>query len=152
MKKKRSLEEKYPPSEPCACEVCLAYCRRPGWWTVKEAAEAIEAGFAARMMLELAPDRSFGVLSPAFKGNDAEFALQRHAGGGCTFLRDERCELYATGVQPLECRFCHHDRAGLGPTCHAALEKDWQTPRGRALVRRWCTLTGLCTRWGIDPI
>ena len=41
MKKKRSLEEKYPPSEPCACEICRAYCARPGWWTVEEARRAM---------------------------------------------------------------------------------------------------------------
>jgi hypothetical protein len=119
---------------------------------VKEAAKAVEAGHGTRMMLELSPDRSFGVASPAFKGNEGEFALQRHAGNGCTFLREGRCELHGTGLQPLECRFCHHDRVGLGPKCHADLEMDWQTPAGRALVRRWGTLTGLWAKWGIDPL
>jgi hypothetical protein len=152
MKRKRTLQDKYPPSEPCACEVCLAYCARPGWWTVKEAGKAITAGYASRMMLELAPDRSFGVVSPAFRGNEGEFALQRYAPNGCTFLREQRCELHGSGLQPLECRFCHHDRTGLGPKCHADLERDWQSPAGRALVRRWGALTGLWQRWGIEPL
>lgn len=152
MKRKRTLSERYPPSEPCGCEVCLAYCARPGWWTVKEAARALEAGYAGRMMLELASDRSFGVLSPAFRGNEREFALQRHAGNKCTFLREDRCELHGTGFQPLECRFCHHTRPGLGPKCHADLERDWQTPAGRGLVRRWGTITALWARWGIEPL
>ena len=42
-----SLREKYPPSPACACEVCLGYCIRPGWWTVEEAGRAVEAGYAA---------------------------------------------------------------------------------------------------------
>ena len=146
MKRKRSLAEKYPPSEPCGCEVCLTYCRRPGWWTVKEAAKAIDAGYGPRMMLELSPDRTFGVLSPAFKGNEANFALDLHANRGCTFLAENRCELYGSGHQPLECRFCHHDRRGLGARCHASLGRDWHTPAGQALVQRWGRLIGLWDR------
>jgi hypothetical protein len=146
MKRKRSLAEKFPPSEPCACEVCLTYCRRPGWWTVKEAAKAIDAGHAPRMMLELSPDRTFGVLSPAFRGNEANFALNLFASRGCTFLSDDRGELFGSGHQPLECRFCHHDRRGLGPRCHASLEKDWHTPAGQSLVQRWGRLVRLWDR------
>ena len=146
MKRKRTLADRYPPSEPCACEVCLGYCRRPGWWTVAEASKAIRAGYAPRMMLELAPDFSFGVVSPAFAGNEGDFALQKNARRGCTFLRDGRCELHGTALQPLECRHCHHDRPGAGPVCHAAIEGDWKTPEGRALVERWARLIGLWER------
>lgn len=67
-KKHRSLRDKYPPSEPCSCEICRSYCVRPGWWTVEEASKAIKAGYGHRMMLEIAPEMTFGVLSPAFKG------------------------------------------------------------------------------------
>ena len=142
--KRRSLAERYPPSPPCACEACSASCTRPGWWTVKEAADAIDRGFARRMMLEPSPNRSFGVLSPAFKGNEAYYALNDFSGRGCNFLlADGRCELHGSGMQPLECRFCHHDRRGLGPRCHRDLEKDWDTPAGRALVARWAATIGL---------
>jgi hypothetical protein len=146
MKSKKTLAEKYPPSEPCSCKVCLSYCRRPGWWTVEEAARAIEAGHADRMMLEMSPDRSFGVLSPAFRGCELQFAASEFANRGCTFLIAERCELHATGLMPLECRFCHHDRAGLGPRCHADIEKDWNTASGRALVVRWSNQTDFWKR------
>jgi hypothetical protein len=136
-----NLAGKYPPSEPCGCKVCQGYCIRPGWWMVDEAARAISAGYASRMMLELSPDRSFGVLSPAFRGCEAGFALDFYADKGCTFLLDGRCELHGTDFQPLECRFCHHARLGLGPKCHADIEKDWQTPSGRELVKEWGTIT-----------
>ncbi len=142
-KSKKSLAERYPPSEPCACPICLAYCARPGWWTVEEAELALQAGYAGRMMLELAPERTFGVLSPAFKGCEGSFATNECAPNGCNFLKNGLCELYGTGFQPLECRFCHHDRVGLGPRCHADLEKDWHTPAGQGLVRQWLALTGL---------
>jgi hypothetical protein len=142
-KREKALAEKYPPSEPCGCEICLAYCRRPGWWTVRQAAEAIDAGYARSMMLEPAPEQTFAVLSPALRGCEGAFALQSCAENGCTFLAAGRCRLHGTGHQPLECRFCHHDRAGDGPRCHADLERDWHTPAGRALVMRWCRLTGL---------
>jgi hypothetical protein len=102
------------------------------------------------MMLEMSPELTFGVLSPAFKGCEGAFAAQLFAKRGCTFLKDERCELFGTGFQPLECRFCHHDRPGMGPRCHADLEKDWNTPAGRGLVVRWSKLTGFWERMGID--
>lgn len=143
MKRTLSLSERFPPSSPCGCDVCLAYCRRPGWWTVREAERAIEAGHARRMMLELSPDRTLGVLSPAFRGNEATFAYNEFSSHGCTFLNDGKCELHGTRFQPLECRFCHHDRRGEGPRCHRALEKDWNSPAGRALVARWASLVGL---------
>src|SRR5436190_5519958 len=104
---RKTLAEKYPPSEPCACDICLAYCSRPGWWTVEGATRALEAGYGDQMMLEIAPKLMFGVLSPAFKGCVKSFATNEFAKNGCRFLRNDRCELYGTGHQPLECRFCH---------------------------------------------
>lgn len=143
---RKTLLEKYPPSEPCTCEICLAYCARPGWWTVEEATHALEAGYGSRMMLEIAPELTFGVLSPAFKGCEKSFATNQFAKNGCIFLRNDRCELFGTGHQPLECRFCHHERRGLGSKCHTALEKDWKTPAGQALVEKWIKQVGLGNR------
>ncbi len=136
-RKRKSLSQKYPPSQPCSCGVCSAYCERPGWWTVGEAARAMEAGFGGRMMLEMAPEMTFGVLAPAFRGCEASIALQQFAGRGCTFLSDGKCELHGSGYQPLECRFCHHDRKGKGKQCHADLERDWRSDAGRSLVSKW---------------
>jgi hypothetical protein len=140
---KKTLPEKYPFSEPCTCDICLSYCARPGWWTVEEATWALEAGYGNRMMVEIAPTLTFGVLSPAFKGCEKNFAINQFAKNGCNFLKDDRCELFGTDHQPLECRFCHHERRGLGPRCHADLEKDWRTPAGQALVEKWIRLVGL---------
>jgi len=142
-KHRKTLVEKYPPSDPCTCEICLGYCVRPGWWTVDQAARAIEAGYGDRMMLEMAPELTFGVLSPAFKGCERTFATNLFAHNGCNFLNGERCELYGTGHQPLECRFCHHERRGLGLKCHADLERDWKTPAGQALVQKWIKQTNI---------
>jgi hypothetical protein len=119
----------------------VGYCARPGWWAVAEAARAIEAGYAQRMMLEVAPEFTFGVLSPAFKGCEMQLALNEFASYGCTFFTNNKCELHGTGYQPLECRYCHHDRLGMGPKCHADIEKDWNTPAGQALILRWCEIT-----------
>ena len=146
---KKTLAEQYPPSEPCGCEVCLGYCVRPGWWTVEEAGRAMEQGYGPRMMLEIAPEQTFGVLSPAFKGNEGGVALQQFASKGCGFLKGRLCELHGTGVQPLECRFCHHDRPGMGPVCHAAVEQDWYTADGRELVKRWLRRTGVWDKLGM---
>ncbi len=149
---KKTLAEKYPPSEPCDCEICLGYCARPGWWTVEEAARAIDAGYGTRMMLEMSPDRSFGVLAPAFRGCEVSFALNLYASQGCTFLKQNRCELHGTGFQPLECRYCHHDRTGTGQKCHLDLERDWNTSSGRLLVVRWSKLTGFWERLNVQGL
>ena len=88
-------------------------------------------------MLEVSPDFSFGVLSPAFRGCEQYFALQEFSRFGCNFLSNGLCDLHSTGLMPLECRFCHHSRSGLGPKCHADIEKDWKTPKGQALMTKW---------------
>jgi len=142
--KPTNLIKKYPPSEPCACQVCLSYCQRPGWWTVAQTGDIYRAGYSGRMMLEISPERKYAVLSLAFRGCERGFALQEFAEQGCNFLSpDQRCELYGSSFQPLECRFCHHDRPGLDPLCHADLEQEWQTSAGILLVRRWCKQVGL---------
>jgi hypothetical protein len=140
---KQDLYQKYPPSKPCSCSICKGYCIRPGWWTVDEAAWAIRDGLAHRMMLEVAPDLSFGVLSPAFRGCECSYALQEFANKGCIFYENSLCALFQTGHMPLECRYCHHTRVGLGQKCHADLEGDWNTPQGQSLVGWWMRWAGL---------
>ena len=145
-----NLKHKYQPSEPCSCDICQSYCRRPGWWTVKEAERAIKKGFSNRMMLEVSPERDFGVLSPAFKGNEGHFAYQLFSKNGCTFFRNGLCELFGTGLQPLECLYCHHSREGLGCKCHEDIEKDWKSIQGQKLVVNWGNITGLWQRQGLQ--
>jgi hypothetical protein len=86
------------------------------------------------MMLEMSPELKFGVLSPAFKGNEGTIAAQLFAHRDCTFFKDNLCELFGTGLQPLECRYCHHTRRGLGTKCHLAIEKDWYSKEDQKLV------------------
>jgi hypothetical protein len=143
LKREKTLAEKYPPSEPCSCEVCVEYCVRPGWWTVQEASTAMDAGYAKRMMLELSPERNFAVVSPAFRGCEGTFAFERYRTHGCTFHENDRCLLHDAGLKPLECRFCHHSRAGMEPACHADLERNWHSPAGHVVVAHWCKLTGV---------
>lgn len=131
------LHRFFPPSESCTCDICKSYCSRPGWWTVDEAIKAIESDYADRFMLEVSPEYTFGVISPAFKGAESKFALQEYSKNGCTFLNKDLCELFGTGLQPLECRFCHHDRIGQGEKCHAAIEKEWNTFKGQKAVEKW---------------
>jgi len=131
------LRKKYRPSSPCSCNTCLAYCKRPGWWTVEEAANAIKAGYADRMMLEISPELSFGVLSPAFAGCEGGIALNIYAQQGCNFLKNNLCELHGSDLIPLECRFCHHERIGLGRQCHLDIENDWNTGYGKILIKEW---------------
>lgn len=151
MNRKRDLKSKYPASSDCTCAVCVSYCKRPGWWTVDEAARALEAGYGERMMLEMSPERNFGVLAPAFKGREMKFGVRPASDPGCTFLSSNLCELHAAGLQPLECRVCHHERPGVGPRCHADIEKQWNTAAGRALVVKWSNTTDFWKRMQAEP-
>jgi hypothetical protein len=146
-----SLEiiRKYPPSQPCSCVRCVSYCSRPGWWLVKEAEACIAAGYGFRMMLEVSPERDFAVLSPAFRGNEGNYALQEFSGYGCTFLRNGLCELFGTGFQPLECRYCHHTREGTGNACHHDIERDWNSSHGKRIIVRWGNITGFWAKQGL---
>lgn len=148
MNRKRDLGSKYPDSPPCSCDVCVSYCQRPGWWTVEEASTALDAGYGDRMMLEMSPDRAIGVLAPAYKGSEMNFAVKPAANPHCTFLVESRCQLHGTGHQPLECRVCHHAQPGRGPRCHADIEKQWNTSAGRALVVKWSNQTDFWRRIG----
>ena len=96
----------------------------------------MKAGYAGRMMLEISPELTFGVLSPAFRGCEGGFASNTNAGKGCNLLSNSLCELHGTGLMPLECRFCHHERVSLGHKCHHALEKDWNTDAGQDQVAK----------------
>lgn len=133
---------RFPPSAPCSCDICRAYCVRPGWWTVAEAEEALKHGLGNRMMLEISPEGTFGVLSPAFYGCEGGMALSFYQELGCNFLKEGLCELFESPNQPLECRFCHHERKGEGLVCHRALELDWNTTAGQTLVSRWGSQSG----------
>lgn len=98
------------------------------------------------MMLELSMQLKIGVLSPAFKGCEGSMAKQQYSQAGCNFFNGGLCELYDTGLEPIECRFCHHGRKGQGAVCHAALESDWNTPAGQALVIKWLSGAGSMKR------
>lgn len=147
-----NLEDKYQPSDSCSCDICKSFCLRPGWWTVEEAKKAIDAGLGNRMMLEISPEHDFGVLSPAFKGNESNFALQIFSQNGCTFFNNELCELFGTGFQPLECHYCHHERKGRGIKCHLDIEKDWKTSQGQRLIVKWGNAIGFWEKQGLKLI
>ncbi|MDT3358486.1 MAG: hypothetical protein LIR47_03985 [Spirochaetota bacterium] len=137
------LYAKFPPSPHCSCSICLSYCARPGWPLVEEARSAVEAGMAGRLMLEFSPDFSYGILAPAFRGNEGYFALSLYARQGCTFLQDGKCTICCEPFRPLECRFCHHARTGQGLACHQAIARQWNTSKGKRVVHRWLVEQGL---------
>lgn len=138
-----SLIKRFPPSVGCSCEICKSYCKRPGWWTVDQAAAAVQKGYAYRMMMEVSPALDFAVLSPAFYGCESFIATQEASLNGCNFLKNGLCELHKSGLLPIECAFCHHDRIGQGIICHNAIAEDWKTVKGQKLVLRWQKKVGL---------
>jgi hypothetical protein len=101
---------------------------------VEQAAKAFSAGYAP-YMLEISPDSPLEFW--ARTGGRRQGRIKHFSQNGCGFLKNGLCELHGTGLMPLECRFCHHDRIGRGKMCHLELEKDWNTTPGQILVRKW---------------
>ncbi len=89
------------------------------------------------MMMEISPDFKFAVLSPAFYGCEGFIATAEGSENGCNFLKKGLCELHDTDILPLECSFCHHERAGEGILCHNEISKQWHTLEAQKLVARW---------------
>lgn len=143
MRNDKLFYQRYPPSTACSCGTCLSFCQRPGWWLVSEAREAIKNGYANRMMLEISFPDSLAILAPAFKGNEGFYATQEFSTRGCTFLEDGRCQLFQKSFRPIECRYCHHDRKGLGTKCHNEIANDWDSNKGRRLIRQWINIVNL---------
>ena len=141
--RKHPLYKRFPPSPSCSCAIYTQYCRRPGWPLVEEVRLAIQCDQGDRFMLEFSQDASFGILVPAFKGNEGMFALSAYEHNGCTFLSSSGCVIFDTPYRPIECRFCHHARVGRGLACHLAVAHDWNTSKGKRLVTRWLAMRHL---------
>lgn|GEM_PF-598596 len=143
---------KFPKSPDCACDICSNYCRRPGWFLVEEARSAIDKGLSDRLMLELSADFPFGVLAPAFTDNEGNIALRMHSGKPCTFLKNQKCEIHNETFFPLECRYCHHSRKNMGLQCHLEIARDWNSSKGKRLVRKWIEARQIKLRHAIPAI
>jgi len=100
------------------------------------------------MMVEVSPELNYCVLAPAFKGNEGDYALQIFSKNGCTFFIEGKCELFGKGIQPLECRFCHHSRMGLGYQCHEDIGKEWNSLKGKKIIVEWGNSTGFWQKQG----
>lgn len=141
-----AIEQQFPPSPSCSCEICKSYCIRPGWWSLNQAKSVIKNGYSGRMMLEISPGFRFAVLSPAFKGCEGFIAVNECSRNGCTFFCEGLCQLHNSDKLPIECAVCHHDRPGIGPRLHLQLEKQWNSKEGKSLVIYWMKKTGFYSK------
>jgi hypothetical protein len=96
----------------CACAICAGFCKnKPCWTTEAEARALIVAGFSDRLMLEWWDEddgTSLEFLVPAIVGYESKRSPDVPT-GRCTFLTaDDKCELHALGLKPLEGRVAYH--------------------------------------------
>lgn len=151
----------------CTCDTCKGMCEHRPCWPTPDGAEAlIEAGYAERLMLDKYIDLDYsqsewgesyfiGVLCPASEGHEGRDAPGTFWGDykGCVFHTGEGlCELHDAGLKPLEGRIarCTDSMSEEVEAAHlheyrAArrnIRNQWDTERGRELVRRWKDLVG----------
>lgn len=141
--------------KPCTCKICVNACERyPGWMTPEEAEQAIDSGYALKLMVDWFEDYNgegnVEVLAPASKGFEGSRApeisyegsmfasLLAHywSPGPCVFLKNRRCSIHYSGFKPIHCRtfsciesesyVSKHEVAGL-----------WQSKKGAEVMRKW---------------
>lgn len=141
----------------CSCAKCVSCCEQaPGWMTPGEAIQAIEAGYARRLMRDwLEPCAEVGnthriyVLCPASEGCEGadgpEFSLvelimmgigEDIRKGVCTFLKDGLCEVHSSGFKPRQCReaFGCRDHSA---TNNYEMGQLWTTDEASRALRLW---------------
>jgi len=100
----------------CACEQCKEMCRHSTCLpTPAEARILIRRGYGPRLAryewthTDVLPN----AIGPAPKEHEGK-TLNSTLSGRCTFLTDDdRCELHALGLKPLEGRLALHDRSWI---------------------------------------
>lgn len=151
--------------ESCTCSQCVSCCEfYPGWFTPEEAQKAIDAGHGDKLMVDWFTDYSkdscpdIEALIPASVGYAGGYAPDAPSGfmamfsgwsgpGRCVFLKNRRCSLHKTDFKPLECRSSlsckDSDEEMLNNPRKQNIYKLWDTPEGRALVKKWKEERGL---------
>lgn len=116
--------------------------------TPEEAAAAIRAGYAHRLMKDWFgsgpveyEDAEVFQISPAIVGYEASPApstarIVALGKGPCTFLKDGLCEIHDSGFKPIQCRNAHHSKGTVEPSVEE-METIWNTDEGRAVVAEW---------------
>lgn len=135
------IVKRQPPA--CACAACQFDCQMPCWGTPSDVQALIDAGYGARLTLELwtkTPKVEF--LTPALKGFEGKRAPRTpYSRAGCTFWTDARlCEVHDAGLKPLEGKMSHHHPALKkvdGMKLRRWIAEQWDTDEGRALVAAW---------------
>lgn len=138
----------------CSCEVCTRACKRqPCWGTPEDAKKLIEAGFTHRLMDDYwvgdGPGGSdIHLLCPACVGYEggaapevpvSNLACGTNPFGRCTFLdKNDRCELHAKKLKPLEGRrYWHEEPRKKARVRHERCAMSWNNEEAQALVKRW---------------
>lgn len=137
-------------SEPCSCPSCISMCRRPCWPTPDDVRALISAGEAGKLMLDYwigdfsgyVHERRTYVVCPANPGYEGRLASDYGFEFlGCTFQKNDLCELHERGLKPTEGRAAHHEREQ--PDLHGSVARYWDTDDGREVIAIWCGLVGI---------
>ena len=137
--------------DSCACTQCRALCEFiPGWMMPEEARRAIAEGLAHRLMLcwyTGGGQKRIYVLSPAVAGYEGKIGPQAVMSGKdwkrgtCTFYKNQRCEIHASGFKPLECRLALSCDVAIGRQADDAHKQEipraWDSWRSRRIIKRW---------------
>jgi hypothetical protein len=126
----------------CTCDVCVAMCEeKPCHGTPEEMQRLIDAGHSDRLALYFCQNYS---LKPKLEYVEYLGPSPVFEQRGCTFLKDKRCELHASGMKPLEGRVVWHGKTNMrrfpvprGYTLREYIASLWANEPAQMLVDSW---------------
>lgn len=134
--------EKFSSVECQNCKEGVKMCHRnPCMGTVDQMQTIINAGYGSNLMLEIwhkevRYNKNVQFLYAATEGHNAKFSPFKK-GGTCIFLKDNKCSIHS--IKPAEGKWscCKIENKSVYEKWIVELIKDWDTPKGKNLIRRW---------------
>ena len=121
-------------------------CRAPCSGTPHDMELLIEAGYANRLMYDDWCDGE-RMLKPALKGYEGETAPFIIATkGGCTFWKDNKCELHELKLKPLQGKLAHHSlTSSENDEICEIINESWANNKGIEVIEKWKSIISVLT-------
>jgi len=131
------MELKVLPSE-CSCYLCTFMCHYPCCGTPEDVEALMDAGYAHRLMYDDF-DSGESIIKPALKGFEAKRSPpETGSQKGCTFWKNEKCELHSLGLKPSGGKLAHHD-ASMDDMIEVTnfIADSWKSKKAVEIIARW---------------
>lgn len=122
----------------CDCEKCSNMCQAPCSGTPEDMEKLIDHGYADRLSYDDLEPKPY-ILKPSLKGYEGKKQPWLTASpDGCTFWKNGKCELHASGLKPIQGKLAHHDETEKQRLeIQDFLVKSWEGQKGKKVIEMW---------------